>query len=87
MRKSLAGIADAKEILGRFLEEAGKLTKEADDSLFAGLTQTWKKKDVYMAVRHALTAKKDGPELIALVNILGWQEVGERVRSAIGVIN
>ena len=87
VKKSLENLKDAGGILEKFLELVEKLgEKKADEALFAPLVKEWKKKDVYMAVRHALTARKDGPELIALINILGRQKVSERVKLALKII-
>ena len=88
LKESLAGIAPAKEILGKFLKQMENLKpgQTPEQSLFEPLVKSWKKKEVYMAVRYALTARKDGPELIPLIDILGKEEVLKRVQAALEAI-
>jgi len=83
VRKFLEPISGAKGILGRFLAELEKTAgKEMDGALFSSLVKRWGKKDGYMAVRYALTGKKEGPELILLLNILGKEETIARIKLA-----
>ena len=86
LKESLAGIAPAKEILEKFLAQMENLKpgQTPDQSLFEPLVKSCNKKEVYMAVRYALTARKEGPELVPLIDILGREEVLKRVQAAMG---
>lgn len=84
VRKCLGAISAAKEILERFLAELEKAGEggEAEPGIFSSL-KDFGKKDGYMALRYALTGRKEGPELAVLVNILGRGEVIGRMKAAL----
>ena len=83
VKKLLASAAEPEKILDRFLEQVVRMDdKKADEALFEPLVGSFGKKQVFTALRQSLTGRGRGPELIALINILGKQEVAERIKAA-----